>query len=1059
MSTVSRAVPGPGLEQGLIGLNVCTAACGTASEVDTPTVYNLNPTATTYNGPTIPGSALVHGTLYPSAATQAACPAGSCDPRGLGLSPAVKALWSKLPAASTGVLGTSCTFVASFCDGVNEVGYTANVALPTNSDFAVARMDHDFGDKWHFFSSYRFYRLTRFTTNQTELEPAGGIVSTAQRPQIPWFFVAGLTTNLTTNFTNDFHYSYLRNWWQWGNIGGLPQLSGLGAALEPNGESATNVLAPYNVNNQSTRQRYWDGQDHMIRDDMTRLLGNHVLQWGGTFQHNYNQHSRNDNGVSTNEYEVDELGSTSAYNMSGYIPAAVAATSGLSLPWTRYYSDALGMLSLDQIVYPRKGSDLAIQPALTPIVDRVHIPYYNVYFTDSWHLKPSLTLTYGLAWTLEMPPLEENGEQVSLVDAANQLIDAGAYLDTRKKDALLGDVYNPTIGFALVGNAAGGIKYPYNPYYGSFSPRVGMAWNPSYDSGLMGEVFGHGKTVVRGGFSIIYGRLNGVDLVLVPLLGYGLLQTVQCINPTMGGVCPGLGGSSPLTAFRVGPALGGPPIAGVTCTVAPCWDGGTGPLAAAAPTLPQPAFPGINAAAAGASSVLDPDFRPNKSYEFDFTLQRQLGSKFTLEAGYIGRIIRNEYSPIDLNAVPYMFTLGGQSFAKAYANLVMEYCGGVKGLAGGNCAGNTSAVMAQPFFETALGGTTSAYCTGFTSCTAAVAAKEGNTSLGGTGNLSHQLVWDLWTDLDTPFQKANGGALSGFTMENTSGQLSSGVADNASIGYGNYNALFVTTKMADWHGLTMQSNFTYSKALGTGAVVQASSSYTLTDPYWVGRDYGPQNFDRKFVYNMFAVYQPPFYKNQHGLAGHLLGGWSFSPIFVTGSGLPLQVFPSSFNFQNDFYGQAFGEADAVNYFAPEEAVLVPGPGCSNFGTSRINNSKGNAATGVGTTGPYNISIYTNPNTVFNCFRNAVVGFDTGHNGGYGNILRGQPFWNVDMQVRKTTNITERVSAEFQVVFTNLFNHVQLLDPFNALNDPGDWGQLEGEVSVPRTMEFGFRVRF
>ena len=39
-----------------------------------------------------------------------------------------------------------------------------------------------------------------------------------------------------------------------------------------------------------------------------------------------------------------------------------------------------------------------------------------------------------------------------------------------------------------------------------------------------------------------------------------------------------------------------------------------------------------------------------------------------MEVGYIGRIINNEYMGINLNAVPYMMTKGGQTFAKAYAN-------------------------------------------------------------------------------------------------------------------------------------------------------------------------------------------------------------------------------------------------------------------------------------------------------------------------------------------------------------------------------------------------------
>ena len=72
-----------------------------------------------------------------------------------------------------------------------------------------------------------------------------------------------------------------------------------------------------------------------------------------------------------------------------------------------------------------------------------------------------------------------------------------------------------------------GDKYPYDPFYGSFSPRVGVAWNPSFSK----------ATVVRGGYGRIYGRLNGVDLVLVPLLGVGLIQAVHCRQTFMNGTC------------------------------------------------------------------------------------------------------------------------------------------------------------------------------------------------------------------------------------------------------------------------------------------------------------------------------------------------------------------------------------------------------------------------------------------------------------------------------------------------------------------------------------------
>src|SRR5437660_10697619 len=128
----------------------------------------------------------------------------------------------------------------------------------------------------------------------------------------------------------------------------------------------------------------------------------------------------------------------------------------------------------------------------------------------------------------------------------------------------------------------------------------------------MGKLLGNGDTVIRGGYGRIYGRLNGVDLVLVPLLGTGLIQPVQCRLALSNGAC---GPATPdvSTAFRIGV------------------DGLTAPLPAASPTLPQPLFPGINDVSAAAGEALDPRFRPNVIDSVDFTIQRRLTEKMTME--------------------------------------------------------------------------------------------------------------------------------------------------------------------------------------------------------------------------------------------------------------------------------------------------------------------------------------------------------------------------------------------------------------------------------------------
>jgi len=205
------------------------------------------------------------------------------------------------------------------------------------------------------------------------------------------------------------------------------------------------------------------------------------------------------------------------------------------------------------------------------------------------------------------------------------------------------------------------------------------------------------------------------------------------------------------------------------------------------------------------------------------------------------------------------------------------------------------------------------------------------------------------------------------------------------------------------------------------------------------------------VYNMFFVYQPPFFKGQKGLAGHVLGGWTFAPVLSVGSGLPLEV--------NTFtLGESYGEGDSSNFFSGdgfgpgENAVALS---AYTGGNSRHSGVAG--SNGVGTNG-FGANLFADPEAVYNQFRDPILGLDTGHTGGAG-TLRGLPYWNVDFSVQKAVNITERVSTEFDFTFSNVFNHVQLGDPFLEIGDPADFGVLPGQANNPRTMEFGFRVRF
>ena len=953
------------------------------------------------------------------------------DPRGIGINSYVQQMWNQHMPLPTPGAGCGPFTGDGICDGVNTLDFRANLAIPQNDDFGVVRLDHDFGAKWHFMSSYRYYHLKRATDDQVDIggffngNTLGTPTALTNRPQVPWYLVVGLTTNISSNVTNDFRYSYLRNYWAWESFGDPAQFSNLGAALEPFGETTggKETLAPYNVSAQQTRTRFWDGKDHFIRDDVSWPKGTHFFQFGGQYQHNWNYHTRTDNGGGINYYPVYQLGMPSGpgnVDLTGMNPAFSNAALA------REAVAALGIVSQTQQAYTRSGTNLQLNGPLVPAFDKVTIPYYNLYFGDSWRIKPSLTLNYGLGWTVEMPPVEDNGKQIVLVDANDKPIVTQDYLNARKVAALAGQVYNPEIGFALIDNVAGHPKYPFNPFYHGFSPRVAVAWNPTFDSGLLGDVFGKNKTVVRGGYGRIYGRVNGVNLVLTPLLSPGLIQPVICPNVLNYTTTPGDGKPScnstvtpnANTAFRMGT------------------DGTTAPLPSATPTLPQPYFPGIGGNTIGSTaSPLDPNFKPNSVDSFDLDIQHQFSSKISLEVGFIGRLIHNELQNININSVPYMMTKGGQQFQAAYAAVekAMGCATSATACSSATVASTLAALTPQPFFEGALAGT--GYCTPG-NCTATAVANQ-------FANFQTQSVWSLWSNLD------NGGAVPGFnfpfSMMNTAGQMSSNVTMSTSLGHGNYNAGFITFKMNDWHGVTLQNNFTYSKALGTGAVVQATSQETAVDPYNLNTQYGPQAFDRKFVDALFLVYQPPFYRTQQGLLGHILGGWTFAPIFTAGSGAPDFCNTNAGGFSSEGFtgSQDFGSGDSANVFTNANCVL----------TSRVGTSASfHMVNGV----PL---MFADPAAVFSHVRPLILGLD-GNSGGFGQF-RGLPYWNMNLGIKKNARITERFSVEGSVNFINVLNHNQLLDPnLNiAGQNPQTFGQLSTEGTYPRTMEFGIRVNF
>ena len=187
-------------------------------------------------------------------------------------------------------------------------------------------------------------------------------------------------------------------------------------------------------------------------------------------------------------------------------------------------------------------------------------------------------------------------------------------------------------------------------------------------------------------------------------------------------------------------------------------------------------------------------------------------------------------------------------------------------------------------------------------------------------------VYQVWIDLP---RNASWTLARSLLAQPGAGQQLTGAFDFInSLGARQLQRRFVSFTAHDWHGLTTRSNFTWGESLGTGSVVQASSSISVPDPYNFNNfgTYGAQPFDVKYTYSLLMLYQSPFFKSQKGVAGHILGGWTIAPLFTARSGLPLRLSTSS-------NGEAFGEVysgQTANYDSRRRLTPFTGGNSPNY---------------------------------------------------------------------------------------------------------------------------------
>ena len=160
--------------------------------------------------------------------------------------------------------------------------------------------------------------------------------------------------------------------------------------------------------------------------------------------------------------------------------------------------------------------------------------------------------------------------------------------------------------------------------------------------------------------------------------------------------------------------------------------------------------------------------------------------------------------------------------------------------------------------------------------------------------------------------------------------------------------------------------------------------------------------------------------------------------------------------------------DGIDYASNEQCVFTTPYNAGHSahfgvmgGTDAYGNSVGKHRGGFSERHAGWVNYFKNPVAVWNQVRAPILGIDT-RNPGLGPFT-GQPYWNMDGQVKKDVRITESTSFEFSFIATNMLNHRQFTDAGGtggvSLATPATWGVLNSQANPPRQMEFGGRLTF
>ncbi len=883
---------------------------------------------------------------------------------------------------------------------LNTAGFRFNAPTPVKLNSHVGRIDFNLTEKQQLFVRTNvIYDLT----SQAPQFPD------TPRPAVwshPWGGAVGHTWSISNRMVNSFRYGYTRE--------GFTQQGD----SNQNAISFRFVFSPLAFSRTLSRQT----PVHNFTDDLSWTRGNHTWQFGTNIRVIRNQRvsfaNAFDNAITNPSFYSGGAGASTSTPVnrafpirSGFASAVQNAVTALIGRFSQYTAN---------FTFNNDGSLLA--PG-TPTDRNFATEEYDWYAQDVWKLRPNLTVTAGLRYSLSRPVYETKGfemkSNVPLSDLFAQ----------RLAGAAAGNPVNTLITFDKSGPANGRPSL-YNWDKNNFQPRVAVAWSPAFRGGLLGKIFGtRNQSVFRGGFAITndqYGEQLAVSFDLNNAVGFVSNYT------------------TPANTFCTNAA---------NC-VAPLFAGFGQPVRVL-PKVNIPAklnFPNLQPAnnSRRIESTLDSKLVAPLNYSWSFTFERELPTGLVVQASYLGRHVNNLIATRDVMALNNLVEpKSGMDWYTAANRLEILRAQGVP----------VSQVQQIPYFANL-----------FPSNLAALL----NTNYFGSAILpltvngqpitQTQAVYLMsnaanfgndWTDTQDALDQAVGGNL---FFHPQYGAL----AAFSSIGHSWYNAGTLSVRQRLGRTLTLDFNYTYSHSLDDASGLQTSGGYGaafILNPIRQSDWYANSDFDIRHIINVNAVLELPFghgrrfFSDTNRFVNGIIGGWQISGISRWNSGLPV--------------GAPFDDVRwATNWNVQSNGVRLSSlETCPDRG---------------GATAPKLFGC--DPTGIYRSFRNAGPG-----ESGERNTLRLPGYVVLDVGLGKefTMPWSERHRLQFRLEAFNITNTQRMgaltggrlgygigLDPAGApvgctgtacVEPPGTpplvWSNFNSIQGRPREIQFGFRYSF